>query len=160
MEASKKVMKLAVALLSGSAMMAAASVASADPLEGTWRVKRHGVNCANGAPFPISFNAIMQFAKGDTVTGYAVPPFSTPANGSPEFGSWKREPGPHNYSFKLLAYSYDDNGAFDGSATISGKLELQKGGDAFTYTAVIANYDVSGNPGIELCGAATGTRFE
>lgn len=156
-----RVLKLALALASGSTLAAAASVASADPLEGTWRVTRHGVNCITGAPGPFSFQAIMQFNKGESVVGSAVPPGSTLANNSPEFGSWKRDRGPHNYTFRLLTNAHDEtSGAFEGSAVISGNLELQKGDDSFTYTAVISNYDANGNLLFSFCGAATGTRFE
>jgi len=160
MQASKQMLKLAVALFSGSAMIGAASVAHADPLEGTWRVKRHGVNCVTGAPLNTPFNAIMQFGKGETASGYTVPPGGTPGNSSPELGFWKREPGPHNYSFKLLDYGWDDSGTFEGSSTITGKLELQNGDNSFSYTAVVSNYDANGNLLFSFCGAATGARFE
>ena len=65
-------------------MMGAASAASADPLEGTWRVTRHGVNCVTGVPVN-SFQAIMQFSKGETATGFGVPPGSTPSNSTSEY---------------------------------------------------------------------------
>src|SRR5262245_55992698 len=144
METSKKVLKLAVALASGAVMMGAATQASADPLEGTWRVTRHGVNCATGDVLR-TFQAIMQFSKGDTATGFGVPTGSTPANTSPEYGSWKRERGPHNYSFRLLSNGYDDAGVFEGPTEVSGNLELSKGGDSFTYTAVVSFFDAGGN---------------
>jgi hypothetical protein len=140
-------------------MMTASAVASADPLEGTWRVTRHGVNCATGAQVN-SFQAIMQFNKGDSATGLGVPPGSTPGNSTPEYGTWKRERGPHHYSFKLISNGYDDAGVFEGPTVVEGKLELQKGDDAFTYTAVISFYDANDQLLFSRCGAATGTRFE
>ena len=153
------VLKLAIALASGATMLLAASYAGAEPLEGTWRVTRHGVNCVTGQQVN-SFQAIMQFGKGDAVTGFAVPPGSTPANTSPEYGVWKHEPGPHHYSFKLLSNGYDDNGVFEGATEVSGNLQLQKGDDTFSYTAVISFFDANGGLLFSRCGAATGARFE
>jgi len=155
------VLQLAIALASGAALLSSASHANGwrDSVDGVWRVTRHGVNCASGQQLS-SFQAIMLFNKEGTVTGFAVPPFSTPANGSPDYGVWKREPGPHNYSFKLLANNYTDEGAFDGTTEVSARLELERGGDAFSYTAVVSFYAANGQFLFSGCGAATGTRFE
>jgi hypothetical protein len=54
----------------------------------------------------------------------------------------------------------DDSGTFEGSSTITGKLELQNGDNSFSYTAVVSNYDANGNLLFSFCGAATGARFE
>ena len=81
-------------------------------IEGVWQVTRVGVNCndpnqALGSPFP----AIMTFHRDGTVTGAAKSPVTGPFD-TPEYGSWQREPGSQNYSFRELQYRYDGNGAF------------------------------------------------
>jgi hypothetical protein len=156
-----RALRLAIALASGATMLLAASHASAEKpsVEGVWRVTRHGVNCATGQQLS-SFQAIMLFNKEETVTGFGVPPFSTPANGSPDYGVWKREPGKHQYSFKLLSNNYDDAGAFDGTTEVSARLELANGGDALSYRATVSFFDANGQFLFSGCGTATGTRFE
>ena len=163
MKSSSKVthiLKLAVAVAWGVAITpTVASAHDRDGIEGVWQVTRHGVNCQTGLPVN-SFQAIMAFNKDGIVTGYAVPPGSTPANGSPEYGTWQREKGPQSYSFKILSYGYDDNGAFDGSVRVSGNTELARGGDTFSYVATIQFLAADGTPLFSVCGAATGTRFD
>ena len=53
----------------------------------------------------------MTFHRDGTMTGAAKSSLTGPFD-TPEYGSWKRKPGPHNYSFRDVSYSYDENGAF------------------------------------------------
>ena len=79
---------------------------------GVWHVNRMGVNCDDpnqqlSPPFP----AIMTFHRDGTVTGD-----TTALEGETnEYGSWQREPGTQNYSFRELFLSTDESGAFAGS---------------------------------------------
>src|SRR6188768_4213589 len=75
-------------------------------IEGVWRVNRGGVNCSdpNQAP-PGTFPAIMSFHRDGTVTGAAKSPVTGPFD-TPEYGTWKREPGSQNYSFREVSYKY------------------------------------------------------
>ena len=151
-----------LAVASGAAMAFAVSYASAEGpknLEGIWRVTRMGVDCQSGQQRP-PFSAIMSFGRDGSYTGYAVPPFSPPASGSPEYGTWKHEPGARNYSFRFLSNNYDDSGAFDGTTEVTGAVQVAAGGDAFSYTAVVDFFDANGDPLFSACGKATGTRFE
>jgi hypothetical protein len=155
-------LKIAFALASGAAMLLASTYASADSgnasIEGVWRVTRHGVNCATGQVLA-SFPAIMAFSKGESYAGYAVPPGSTPAMSSPEYGTWQREHGHQNYSFKILSYGYDNTGAIAGSTEVTGDLVLADRGESFTYDSTVQIFDATGALQATHCGKATGTRF-
>ena len=128
-------------------------------IEGVWQVTRRGVDCNDpnqdrGVPFP----AIMTFHRDGTVTGAAKSPVTGPFD-TPEYGSWKREPGRQNYSFRELQYRYDGNGAFAGSLVLTANVELT-GANSFIYSATIQLANANGDPIATLCGRATGTRFE
>jgi len=147
----------------GAAALFASSLASAQAtqpsLEGVWRVTRHGVNCLSGQQVN-SFPALMTFHKDGTLHDDAVGPGSTAAEGTAEHGLWQRQPGDHNYSFRILSYGWDpQTGAFEGSAEITGTLQLSTS-NSFAYDASIKFIDPSGNVLVTLCGNATGTRFE
>ncbi len=147
----------------GLAMLLAAAQVGAQPvqrtLEGVWQVMRQGVNCQTGQVLR-QFPAIMTFNKDGTVTGYAIPPGSSPALVSPESGLWKREAGWQSYSFRLVSYNYDEDGAFDGSTQISAQVELAPSGIALSYEAAIQFFDAGGNLLFSPCGKAEGSRFE
>ena len=133
--------------------------ASHPTIEGVWQVSRVGVNCNDpnqelGSPFP----AIMTFHRDGTVTGAAKSPVTGPFD-TPEYGSWKREPGSQNYSFRELQYRYDGTGAFIGSLVLTANVELTDA-NSFIYSATIQLADANGNPTDTRCGRGTGTRFE
>ena len=128
-------------------------------IEGVWQVTRVAVNCndpnqALGSPFP----AIMTFHRDGIVSGAAKSPVTGPFD-TPEYGSWKREPGRQNYSFRELQYRYDGNGAFAGSLVLTANVELTDA-NSFIYSATIQLANANGDPITTLRGKATGTRFE
>ena len=128
-------------------------------IEGVWQVSRVGVNCNDpnqqlGSPFP----AIMTFHRDGTVTGAGKSPVTGPFD-TPEYGSWQREPGRQNYSFRELQYRYDGNGTFVGPLVITAKVELT-GANSFIYSATIQLANANGDPITILCGRGTGKRFE
>jgi hypothetical protein len=128
-------------------------------IEGVWQVSRVGVNCSDpnqvlGLPFP----AIMTFHRDGIVTGAAKSPVTGPFD-TPEYGSWQRESGRQNYSFRELQYRYDGNGAFAGSLVLTANVELTDA-NSFIYSAKIQLTNANGNLITTLCGRATGTRFE
>lgn len=135
----------------------ALSPPTAQTLQGTWRVTRHGVNCITGQELS-SFPAIMTFNQGGTYTGYGVGPGGDPGQGT-EYGVWQRQPGHQNYSLRFVSYAYTADGDFDGRIEITGRLQLTTA-DSFTYTATIQIFDADGNLVFTACGRATGTRFE
>jgi hypothetical protein len=153
---------LVLAAAAGAALAAPSPAnAQAQPtIEGVWRVTRHGVICQTGQEV-VTFPAIMTFARGGTITGDAVAPGGTPAQGTSEHGLWRREPGDQNYSLRLLGYAWDPaTGAFQGSTEVTAKLQMTDN-DTFTYESVIQFFDPQGNPaGPAHCGRATGTRFQ
>ena len=128
-------------------------------IEGVWQVTRRGVNCNDpnqdlGQFFP----AIMTFHRDGTVTGAAKSPVTCPFD-TPEYGTWQRERGHQNYSFRELQYRYDGSGTFLGSLVLTANVELT-GANSFIYTATIQLANANGDPTATLCGRATGTRFE
>jgi hypothetical protein len=128
-------------------------------IEGVWQVTRVGVNCSDpnqalGSPFP----AIMTFHRDGIVNGAGKSPVTGPFD-TPEYGSWKREPGRQNYSFRELQYRYDGTGAFAGSLVLTANVELT-GVNSFIYSATIELTNANGDPITTLCGRATATRFE
>jgi len=102
----------------------------------------------------------MTFHKDGAISSDAVGPGSTAAEGTAEHGFWVRSQGSQHYSFRLLSYGWDDTGAFEGSAEITGNLQLITD-NSFTYDASIQFFDADGNPApFTLCGRAGGTRFQ
>src|SRR6185312_8282252 len=78
-------------------------------LEGVWRVTRHATNCQTGADIAV-FPALMNFDAGGAMGGYDVPPGTSPALRSPAYGTWKREEGWRQFSFRQVGYTYDATG--------------------------------------------------
>ena len=132
---------------------------STPTIEGVWQVSRVGINCNDPdqelhPPFP----AIMAFHRDGIVTGKAKSPVSGPFD-TPEYGSWQREPGKQNYSFRELSYRYDGNGTFAGTLVLTANVELIDA-NSFIYSAAIQIANPNGDPIATLCGRGTGTRFE
>jgi hypothetical protein len=123
---------------------------------GVWQVARTGVNCDDPnqqlvGPFP----AIMTFHRDGTVTGDtgALEGYTN------EYGSWQREPGSQNYSFREMALSTDENGALATSGVITANVHLTDA-NSFTYSATIEIFDADGNLIGTFCGRSSGTRFQ
>ena len=150
---------LVAAVVLGSSASAMADEEDGGHLQGVWRMTRMGVNCQTGLQAGPSFQAIVTFNEDGTVIGYAVPPGSTPALGSPEFGVWKREHGKGNYSFSDVSYNYDAGGAFAGSIEIAAKVQLEDGGKTIAQQTKIEFFGANGILLFSACGKATGTRF-
>jgi hypothetical protein len=157
------ILKLALTFASVAGMLFATGEATAQPppknpatLQGVWRVTRHGVNCQTGQDFGLSFPALMTFNQDGTLNAFAVPPGSTPAETSPEYGVWAHDDS--GYSFRDVSYTYDSNGAFVGRGEITAIVELTSA-NTFTYTASVCVYDPAGNQLFCFCGRAEGTRF-
>jgi hypothetical protein len=132
---------------------------SASPtIVGVWQMSRQGVNCNDpnqllGPPFP----AIVTFHGDGTMTGAAKSAVAGPFD-TPEYGSWQREPGTQNYSFRTVALRYDANGIFLGQLVSTANVNLT--GDSLTSSATIQIFDANGNLIATGCGTATATRFE
>lgn len=148
-----------VAIATLAALQDASAISPESKLEGVWRVTRHRVDCGTQQEMS-SFPAIMTFGSDGTVTGYGVPPGSSPALGSPDYGTWERvRSAQQRFDFRLLSYGYDTSGTFSGSIEVTGKLSLNESGDAFTYTASVRFLDSAGGVQFTACGGAQGTRF-
>jgi hypothetical protein len=122
-------------------------------LVGVWQAVRHGVDCQTGEDLPISFPAIVTFHGDGTMTG------DTGGTDTTEYGSWQREPGSQNYSFRNVSYSYDENGDFALSFVIAAMVHLIDA-NSFEYRSTIQIFDADGNLIVTLCGRADGERFQ
>jgi hypothetical protein len=125
-------------------------------IEGVWQVARTGVNCDDPnqvlvGPFP----AIMTFHRDGTMTADtgALEGFTS------EYGSWQREPGSQNYSFRDTSLETDENGALAIVGIVTANVHLTDT-SSFTYSATIQLFDADGNLIATFCGRTTGTRFE
>ena len=123
-------------------------------LVGVWQAVRHGVNCDTGQDLGNSFPALITFHSDGTMTGD-----TGPFDATNEYGSWQREPGSQNYSFREVFYVYDENAVFAGSGIITANVHLTSA-NSFEYSATIQFFDADGNLVFSGCGRATGTRFE
>jgi hypothetical protein len=122
---------------------------------GVWQVVRHGVDCDTGQDTGISFPALITFHSDGTMTADT----GALEGSTNEYGSWQREPGSHNYSFRDTAFSTDENGALATSGIITATVHLTDA-NSFTYSATIQIFDANGNLIGTFCGRSTGTRFE
>ena len=121
---------------------------------GVWEVTRHGVNCNDptqeGPPFP----ALVTFHDDGTMTAD-----TGGASNTNEYGSWQREPGRQNYSFRDRWNGFDENGAFVYYGVITATVHLADANN-HRYSATIQLFDPDGNLFFTACGAGTGERFE
>jgi hypothetical protein len=120
---------------------------------GVWQVVRHGVNCNDPNQVLSTFPAIVTFHGDGTMTG------DTGGTDTTEYGSWQREPGAQNYSFRDVSYGYDENGDFALSFVITAMVHLDTT-NSWTYNASIEIFDADGNLIFTACGRGTATRFE
>ena len=123
-------------------------------LVGVWQAVRHGVNCDTGQDLGNSFPALITFHSDGTMTGD-----TGPFDATNEYGSWQREPGSQNYSFRDTALSTDENGALAIRGIVTANVHLTDA-NSFTYSATIQIFDADGNLVFSACGRTTGTRFE
>jgi hypothetical protein len=123
-------------------------------LVGVWQAVRYGVDCNTGQDLGNSFPALITFHRDGTMTGD-----TGPFGATDEYGSWQRQPGSHNYSFREVFYFYDENAVFAGSWIISANVYLTDA-NTLSYISTIEIYDADGNLLFTACGRATGTRFQ
>jgi hypothetical protein len=123
---------------------------------GVWQVTQIGVDCNDPnqeltPPFPV----IKTFhSDGTTIDDTGA--LEGTSNG---YGSWQREPGNQNYSYRYTAFSTDENGALAIRGIIAFNVHLT---DANSYTSseTIQIFDADGNLIDTFCGRSTGTRFQ
>jgi hypothetical protein len=124
-------------------------------IEGVWQVTRRGVDCDTGRKTGTKFQSLFTFHRDGTMTADAGA-FKGQTN---EYGSWQREPGSHNYSFRDTSFSTDKNGDLATSGIITANVHLTDA-NSFIYSATIQIFDANGNLIGTFCGRSTGTRFE
>jgi len=129
-------------------------------LQGTWRVQVNPRNCQTGAPLP-SFNLLMSFHRGGTLTEINSSPAFLPGQRSTGLGVWSHTRG---NSYKAV---FDAFILFDSPTTPGFKRGVQRltfdfevYGDQATIEASSQFLDTSGNVFANTCASATATRFE
>jgi hypothetical protein len=130
--------------------------AATPTIEGVWQGTQMGVDCDDPnqeltPPFP----NITTFHGDGTMTSDTGALEGT-SNG---YGSWQREPGSQNYSYRYTAFTTDENGALVISGIISTNLHLTEA-NSFTSSSTIQLFDADGNLIATFCGRETGTRFQ
>ena len=135
------------------------SVAEARTIKGVWRTVVAGRNCQTGEPLG-SLPGLFTFNDGGTMSEYGIGPGSSPALRSPGHGVWQRERGRNDYSFAFTYYRYNAGGAFIGSQSVTGSLELRSSGNEFETTSTIEILDGNGNSIGIRCATTVGRRFE
>jgi hypothetical protein len=159
MNLKKQVVVIAVALAASTSLVWSADrpAREATPtIQGVWQVARTGVNCDDPnqqlvGPFP----AITTFHRDGTMTSDT----GALVGDTNEYGSWQREPGSQNYSFRETAFSTDENGALAILGIVTANVHLTDANN-FTYSATIQIFDADGNLIGTFCGRSTGRRFE
>jgi len=124
-------------------------------IEGVWQVERHGVNCNDPNQVLSTFAAIITFHRDGTMTADT----GALEGWTSEYGSWQREPGSHNYSFRDTSFSTDENGELAISGVITATVHLTDA-NSWTYSATIEIFDADGNLIFTACGRGTGRRFQ
>jgi hypothetical protein len=122
---------------------------------GVWQTTKMGVNCDDPnqqltPPFPdlLIFHGDGTMTEDDATVGAT--------NG---YGSWQREPGSQNYSFRYTAFSIDENGGLAISGVVTVNVHLTDA-NSYTASATIEIFDADGNLIATFCGRSTGTRFQ
>ncbi|HTK38011.1 MAG TPA: hypothetical protein VL325_05920 [Pyrinomonadaceae bacterium] len=125
---------------------------STPTIKGVWQTVVTPKVC-NGPSAPVSFPGILLFSQDGTVTGTSTAVTSA-------YGTWRREPGAANYSFKAISFRYDASQNLLGTRVIWQNATLTDGGDKMTTDGGFTDYDKNGVPVASGCSTATGTRFE
>jgi hypothetical protein len=122
---------------------------------GVWKDTRHGVDCNDPNQVLSSFPAIVTFHADGTMTA------DTGGGDSytNEYGSWQREPGTQNYSFRDQWDGFDENGAFVYYGVITATIHLTDA-NSQSYSATIELFDTDGNLFFTACGRGSATRFQ
>lgn len=127
---------------------------------GAWRTVVTPRNCITGVPAPVFIRGLFTFHKGGTMSEFGVGPGSSPALRSPGHGTWRRESGWRNYSFKFTFYLYDAAGAYTGRQNVSATLEYDAGDNGFTTASSVEVRNAADDVVANFCATSVGTRFE
>ena len=118
-----------------------------------WRTAVTPRNCQTGEAI-LTFSGLFMFNQGDTMSGYRIPPGSSPALRGPGHGVWEREHGWWDYWFAFSRYRYNATGVLIASQEgTAAALELAARGDHF---ALSADRGLDVNDDVRGTGCATG----
>lgn len=157
MKIKTQILAIVLSLAASTSLVWSADVPSqvtSPKLVGVWQAVRYGVDCDTGHDLGNSFPALITFHSDGTMMGD-----TGPFGATEEYGSWQRQRGTQNYSFREVFYYYDENEVLAGSGIISATVHLADA-NTLTYRSTIEIYDADGNLLFTACGRATATRFE
>ncbi len=165
------------ALLTGSGAAVAAqshNSGAADGLVGTWLVQITPRNCTSGAPAGASFNALVTFHRGGTISEGVGSLAFAPGSRTAGHGKWSQQPG-GTYLQEMIVLILFDTAAnlpgapgFDptrpvtpgflaGSQTVT--HTVTHSGDDLVSSGTNAFYNTNGVLYRSGCSTATGRRF-
>jgi hypothetical protein len=129
--------------------------ADGNPIEGAWRVTVTQKVCETGMPIGLSFQSLLIFSGGGTLSGTTANTAFMPGQLTGAFGAWSQDRG-HGYSAVSEAFVIFSAGPFtQGSQILRHSISLMDGGNTFNDVASLQFYDVHGNPLLPAPGCAT-----
>ncbi len=132
--------------------------ASARKLEGTWIVTVSQHDCSSGKILGASFQSLLTFDRGGTMTETTSNPMFFPADRGPGHGIWNYT-GHHTFDAASLAF-ITMNGGLVKTQKITQKIEMDNDNQFTTTDASVQFFDPSGKLLLTGCATATGQRFE
>ncbi len=124
----------------------------ADPIVGLWQAALTLTPCTGGPA--TSINALNTFHAGGTLSSTDNAP--QPSNG-PAQGLWESR-GHGRYLLHVQFFTFLPDGNYSGLADVHQELTLDPRGNAYTSILSADVLDTHGNPVVDLCGTAHGTR--
>jgi hypothetical protein len=127
----------------------------APEIEGAWRLTVTQKVCATGIATGPSFQSLLIFSGGGTLSGTTGNTAFMPGQLSSTFGAWSQDRG-RGYSAVSEAFVIFTAGPFtQGSQILRHSISLMDGGNTFNDVASLQFYDVHGNPLLPAPGCAT-----
>jgi len=165
------IIAVAVAIVGGIFILGAVLPANAkaeqdkpeSKLVGTWRVQVTTFNCVSGVKAP-SFNSMLSFASGGTLTETTASPAFQPGQRSVGLGFWNDS---NKNTFQAVSEAYilfatpanpPAPGLVRGTQRITQTIQVND--DQLTSNATIQFFDESGKELVKGCASATGERVK
>jgi hypothetical protein len=149
-------------VLGTGSRLAADSGRADNRLQGTWRVTVTTEDCATGAPLS-TFNAILVFAPGGTMSGTTSNPAFRPGQRTSDYGVWRRARG-GTYRVVSEAFILFDSpaappvpGFVRGVQRLTQAIEVE--GDTFASDAGVQFFNSNSDLLVTGCASAVGQRM-
>ena len=133
------------------------NAASANGLQGTWRLQVTVRDCITGQPLRPTFPAVFTFAQGGTAT--AITAGQLPSLFTPQLGVW-RHTQDHNYTAVGDAFVFSTAGAWIQTNRFTRAIQVSVDGDSFVDQIALQIFDTNGNQIVAGCGTSVGSRMK